>query len=103
MENLSPLNDQSNARATNAHVVDSELDDILSGPGVDLKPEPEAAPEPPEDLSLPAGVDIDQMLVVELRGVKWVLGLGDDSRVYNWNTESAAWRLFKEVPDPTDL
>lgn len=66
---------------------------------------PAAQPEPEE----PEQPEIDSFTTMEVAGIKYILGLGLDSKVYNWDINAAKWKLFilkRDIPgapaDPLD-
>lgn len=39
--------------------------------------------------------EIDSFTTLEVAGIKYVIGLGLDSQVYNWDVNTGKWRLFQ--------
>lgn len=58
-------------------------------------------PAPQGDSNIPADLppapeqpEIDSFTTFEVAGIKYILGLGLDSKVYNWDVSTGLWKRF---------
>ena len=72
---------QESTITTENTVIDQEPDQPES-----QAPEPEKKPEPT--------VLIESFDVFEIAGLRYVIGLGEDNQMYNWNVRTGKWQLF---------
>lgn len=63
-------------------------------PPVTQFPTPPDMPPKPAEEEPAEQPEIDSFTTVEVAGIKFVIGLGLDSRVYNWNVNKGQWQLF---------
>lgn len=56
---------------------------------IDKQPDPVAA-----EAEEPDRIEIDSFTVFEVAGIKYIIGLGLDSQVYNWDIIRGVWKPF---------
>lgn len=62
--------------------------------------QPQSAAVAPEPVEEPQP-EIDSFTTFEVAGIKYILGLGLDSKVYNWDVTNGRWKPFVLKPKNT--
>lgn len=72
-------------------------EEMVEGDGSLPLPDPEVTNYDQGDPEQP---EIDQAFTVIVNGKQWIIGLGMDSQIYNWDVRYGVWNLF--VLEPTE-
>lgn len=94
---------ESKSAETNDQAVSTTTSTVVNDPNVTQSSGSYQAAGPVEQ-----GPEIDTFDIIEIAGIKYIIGLGLDNKMYNWRVGTGTWHLFiieddKEVPEPSTI